>query len=721
MMICQICQRSFVNIKSLSVHLSKTHKVKTEDYYIDFLGGIKSCCIECGKPTKFASIHIGYSKFCSTYCAQHSSVTKDKIKATCMKNYGVPNALQSEEVKDKIKKTNLEKYGYENAFQSEEVKEKCKKTMIERHGVEHNSQMSSFNDKCKETCMKKWGVEYPAQSTSVKEKTKKTNLERYGVEYTFQSEEIREKGKETCLRKYGTVYPMQSEEVKEKNRNTCILKYGVPYVFQVNEVVEKIKRTWFEKHGCLYPMQSEIVRKRGEETCLKRYGVRNVFQSEEIKKLMEEVSLKRYGTLRPCQSEEVKNKIKNTQFKHFGMHPSQTNEFWIKLKISSLKKYGTEYPFQSEIVKSKIRQTTMERYGSTSAMNCVEIQEKVTKARKKTFYNKLLSSIRLKEKCVPNFELNDYHGVIHKYSWICTVCNTPFDDHVDNGHVPVCPICHPPLSHIVSQQEKEIAEFIKSLGIEIIESDRQILGGKELDIYIPSHNLAIEFDGLYWHSELRGVDKYYHLFKTLKCKGKGIQLIHIFEDEWITQKEIVKSLITAKLGLITNQIDVNSCQLLSVSKESANVFLTENHILGFIDGEHIGLYFNNDLVSLLTVKKSSSKKHDLEILRFCNKLGISIDNGLSRLLQELNNQSMITYVDLRYGDDKLYVDSGFTYLGRTRPSFFYIKKNKKQHRADFRSHIIDEEFDSNLTEWQNMQLSGYDRIWDCGNSIFSIN
>jgi G:T-mismatch repair DNA endonuclease (very short patch repair protein) len=68
--------------------------------------------------------------------------------------------------------------------------------------------------------------------------------------------------------------------------------------------------------------------------------------------------------------------------------------------------------------------------------------------------------------------------------------------------------------------EREVYEFILSLyNKEIIRNDRTVLNGKELDIYLPDYNLAIEFNGLYWHSE-DYVGKNYHLNKTIECEKK---------------------------------------------------------------------------------------------------------------------------------------------------------------------------------------------------------
>jgi hypothetical protein len=132
---------------------------------------------------------------------------------------------------------------------------------------------------------------------------------------------------------------------------------------------------------------------------------------------------------------------------------------------------------------------------------------------------------------------------------------------VDDGKIPRCLKCYPyETGKQISKAETEILEWLTVLNInDVIINDRTILKGKELDIYIPSHSLAIEFNGLYWHSELNGKDKNYHLNKTIKCKEQDIQLIHIFEDEWLDKQDIIKNIIKIKLRLIEEKVYGRKC------------------------------------------------------------------------------------------------------------------------------------------------------------------
>lgn len=91
----------------------------------------------------------------------------------------------------------------------------------------------------------------------------------------------------------------------------------------------------------------------------------------------------------------------------------------------------------------------------------------------------------------------------------------------------VCTSCYP-ISENVSIKEREISDYVKSLGYEVINNNRTFLNGKEVDIYIPSINVAIEYNGLYYHN-ISNTEKYYQFNKCLECFKQGICLITIWE------------------------------------------------------------------------------------------------------------------------------------------------------------------------------------------------
>jgi hypothetical protein len=494
----------------------------------------------------------------------------------------------------------------------------------------------------------------------------------------------RGKAKDTILKRYGVENAMHLDKFKEKLENTNMKKYGVKNPVQNKDIRDKIKNTNRERLGVDYPTQSVVVRKKIIESNLKNWGVDNV-----------------------SKNESIKEKVKNT----------------------NIERYNVSTPLQQKYVKDKIKQTCMDRYGVDNAFKSEEIRIKNKKEMFKIFYLNIGSRVR--KLVSPLFTIDEYTGVSDgkKYGWKCNVCLNDFNDHLDDGHIPRCPICHP--LNNVSSSEKEVFQFCRELldeSVQIIENDKLVLNGKELDIYIPSYNLAIEFDGLYWHSELNGKDKNYHLSKTLNCKEKGIQLVHIFEDEWFDKQEIVKSILRNKFKKIKNKIYARKCEVKLIDNETSRDFLVNNHIQGYVGSSlNIGLICDDELVSLLTMGSPRfNKGYEYEILRFCNKINTNVIGGFSKLLKyfitKYKPTNVITYSDLRYGTGDVYSKNGFKFISSTKPSYYYIKENCcKESRIKYQKYKLKdllETFDPSLTAWQNMQLNGYDRIWDCGCNSF---
>jgi len=503
-----------------------------------------------------------------------------------------------------------------------------------------------------------------------------------------EDEEYWKSYKEGMIKNHGVDSPLKSEELKEKFKNTCIKHYG-----------------------CDNPFKSDIIKSKHKQTMVNRYGVDHPSKIPEIRERLKSL----LDSVRPQSRISFKNK--------YGVDfPYQIKGIRDKIKTTCIKKYGVDNPFKLKSMQSKVKDTCLLKYG----VDHISKSDRKKETIRKKYFNNLLNSDRLKNLVTPNFNSELYDGIEKKYSWKCIKCGNIFEDHLDNGKIPRCKVCFPILNGS-SNLEKEVYEFVSQNCPDSISNTRSIIPNNyELDIFIPSKNLAIEFNGLYWHSEISGnKNKDYHLNKTLQCQERGIQLIHIFEDEWLNKQEIVKSIIRSKLNLITNKIPARKCTIKSVNKEEAFNFLDSNHLQGYINGTHLGLYYNNELVSILTYGKPRfNSKYEMEILRFCNKINTIVIGGLSKLLSKINNSSIITYVDRRFGTGNSYNNCNFVKTGESSPSYYYTNNNYsiRYNRLQFQKHLLEsklESFDSNLTEWQNMQLSGYDRIWDCGNIIYS--
>ena len=299
----------------------------------------------------------------------------------------------------------------------------------------------------------------------------------------------------------------------------------------------------------------------------------------------------------------------------------------------------------------------------------------------------------------------------------------------DHLHGQGCPIC----GKIISHSEDEIFGFVKRICPDAEQGNRTILDGKELDIYIPSKKIAIEYDGLYWHSEAYGKDRNYHLQKTEECSKKGIQLIHVFEDEWLEKPEIIKSRLKNILGVTDKTIYARKCNVKIVQGSVAQKFLEDNHIQGRCKGMyHYGLYYDGGLVSLMTFGKMRQQRkyhtdYDscYELLRFCSKLNTNVVGAAGRLLKaflrDLNPSEVISYADKRWSQGNLYKQLGFEHTHDSRPNYFYVLGQRRENRFKYRKgELVKEGYDPNKSEREIMLERGIYRIYDCGTMVFTL-
>lgn len=409
-------------------------------------------------------------------------------------------------------------------------------------------------------------------------------------------------------------------------------------------------------------------------------------------------------------------------------------------KSISLEKNGVEIPQQLESVKNKTRETNLARYGSTSPAGSLRVRDKMQNTMEERYGVKfaahspmILADLRLKKfkehtdrfssSVVPLFNAEDYTNQHKEYRWECVKCKTSFWDMIrtSSRDIPLCPTCNP---HNTSRAEREISDFLTPLDLEVVINSRRIISPLELDIYIPEKKTAIEFNGLYWHKNK------YHLEKTIECDSKGIQLIQIFEDEWVSKKDICKSILLSKLGCLRDRIFARHCEIVEVRSNDAALFFDKNHIQGrVLSRVNYGLLFDNQLVCCMSFGKSRyDKKIEWELLRYACKLNTAVIGGAGKLWNHfvkcIDPPSVISYADRRYSKGNLYSVLGFSYSHASTPSYSYYKDGnpKRLSRIQFQKHKLKDilpSFNASKTEWENMRDNGYHRIWDCGNLVYT--
>lgn len=298
-----------------------------------------------------------------------------------------------------------------------------------------------------------------------------------------------------------------------------------------------------------------------------------------------------------------------------------------------------------------------------------------------------------------------------------------------------CPHCHPQYS----KGEKEVVKFIRSIYTgEIVENCRDVISPRELDIYLPELKIAFEYNGLYYHSSGFNKNPSCSRNKFLKCEEKGIRLITVYEDEWVHNKEVIKSMISRNIGIF-DRIFARKTLVKKITDSSVySNFLLENHIQGKCAVNFAyGLYYEDELVSVMTFTRprmnmGRSKLNDfdkIELSRFCNKKGMSVIGGASKLLSAFiksedckNISEIYSYSDNRISQGNLYKSIGFTFERPVAVNYFYTDFKERCRKQHFRKSVLKEKGidTNNKTEFQLAEESGWYRIYDCGKRLWTL-
>ena len=318
-------------------------------------------------------------------------------------------------------------------------------------------------------------------------------------------------------------------------------------------------------------------------------------------------------------------------------------------------------------------------------------------------------------------------GSVRPVDWVCSKGHTfsASPNHRTKGantYKDGCPKC----GRIISKSEEKIVEFLsENYKGTILKSNRTVLGGLELDIYLPDLNTAIEFNGVYFHSE-KFKDSSYHKNKADKCVEAGVRLITVWEDDYNLRKDVVHKMLIHKLGLSAqDKVPARKTEAVFISNQEAFGFLNDNHIQGKAQGSYyLGLKTKDtqELVAVMVLKRT---KDVLSLERFATSKIVS--GGQSKLLkfvdQNIEYSKMITFADRTVSDGNLYTGTGWVKEAEIAPDYRYLVRNVREHKFGYRKSRFKN--DPNLkyvegyTERQLAELNGLLRVYDAGKVRFS--
>lgn len=518
------------------------------------------------------------------------------------------------------------------------------------------------------------------------------------------------KNKETSMEKYGVAHHLKKESTSnsmQKKANTNLERYGKPHVLQVKSINDKMQENIRKKNGGYHFMQKESGSGAQEKI---RTAVKIEFGD----------TYDHY-----FQTDDCKEKIKHTYNERFGTdHHTRVPEIRQKIEETWIRKYGVNNPWKNPEI---IDQMQKDRYQKLSEIHPNEIARR--------FYTNL---IEIDDATALQFELQEIEQKAVENSLIGVSRHTGIPLSHINSILANNPFLKSYINYdtrMSSFPERDLTSIFEQEGILVIRNDRKIIFPKELDCVFPEQKVAIEINGIYYHSEIRGgKNSSYHLDKTKGCNNQGYKLFHFTDIQLDTKKDIILSMMRNSLGKTRTKIYARRTEIRMVSRDDYMNFFNSNHIDGNARSKFaIGLFHENELVMCISFDKPRNghdKGYEYEIIRMATKLDMNVVGGFQKIwsyfIKTYNPISVMSYQDRRYGGFPSNAYRSVMTLERiTEPSWevVNIKTGEVFHRLWFSSNrmknLFAENYDDTKTTKENLVKNGFDYIWNCGNYVWS--
>jgi hypothetical protein len=384
----------------------------------------------------------------------------------------------------------------------------------------------------------------------------------------------------------------------------------------------KTKASNMEKYGVESVIMLPEVKDKIKQTNLAKLGVENPFQSKEIQNRIKQKFVERYGVENPLQSDEIKQRMMKTNLERYGVVSTlQLPEVQEKIKQTNKARYGAENPFQSEECRQKMKKTNTERHGVENPMQNQDICNKMMLSRH--------------ESCKDNM--------------------------------------------FRSKGELEVEAFVQSLGLEC---KHHSSGAKEIDIFVESCSIGIEYNGVYWHSDFikQNIGKRRHKEKKDYYLAQGISLIQIWDHHWEKRREQVCNYLTARLGKNQHRVGTRKCVIQEIDAKTARAFIEAYHIQG-ARTLHIELalaaFFEGEMVAVATFANHHRGLPVKVLNRLCSKRDWTVSGFLGKAVRTAAahfNSDIVSWVDLMWSDGTSYEAAGFELQDVLAPDYFYYNK-----------------------------------------------
>lgn len=494
-------------------------------------------------------------------------------------------------------------------------------------------------------------------------------VQRQIKEYNFNKDQkqVLETRKSTNIKLYGVENAYQSEEIKEKCKQTKLEKYGD----ENYNNKEQQQKTMIDKYGVKCGYNTETTKK----TMIEKYGVDHPMKSKDLVNKLIKTNIERYGHNSPLQNKEIIAKSLETQRKNHGGKLAWNTD---KQRQTMMKKYGTLNGFND-----KAKNTMLKKYGSKYTVHSKELFDKMKKTN--------LERYGVEYSCLTENCLNS-HNTISRL-------NINFSNKLNENNI-----------------NNKLEFGLKTYSY---------------DIHILNTNILIEINPTYTHNSTIGPyfsgkhlepKKHdYHFNKSKLAKENGYHCIHIFD--WDDIDKIINILKPKEA------IPARKCEIKEVSKEDCKAFEMKNHLQGYCNHQDIrlGLYYNNELVQLITFGKPRyNKNYEHELIRLCSSENYAIIGGSEKLfkyfIEKYSPNSIISYCDNAKFNGNVYSKLGFEMKSYGSPSKHWW--NGERHITDnlLRQQGFDRLFNASYgkgTSNEQLMLEyGFVEIYDCGQSTY---
>lgn len=473
-------------------------------------------------------------------------------------------------------------------------------------------------------------------------------------------------------------------------------------------------------------------------------------------------------------SKQFKTNVKPNAYREFCSKSCarSTDDFKAKTKQNMLQKYGVDHAFKSNEVQAKRKHTNLKKYGrehphpwgsnefNTNIITKYGSIEKYIQSHKHSVSKGLISHYietgkianiiqnienRFYVECqnieaAIDLERKNNHIKLEdlKLQWKHVFCGNIFEMAIIDGTLNVCPHCK---KHGTSYLEQDILtsvlDLTNHLGINVIHKDRTVISPKEIDIYLPELKLGIEVNGIYWHSSDKADNDNHLIEKTLMAEKVGVKLIHIFENQWLNNKELILSKLKNIMNLNTGKVYARKCEIKEIDNDTKNDFLTKYHIQGEDKSLiKIGLFEKEKLVAVMTFGKPRfNRAYDWELIRYCTLSNFNVIGGFSKLFSYFKKKycfdgyKIISYRDLSWGTnlDNVYSKNGFVLKNISKPNYMWASNNSFHYLSRYQTqkHKLNKLlpiglFDAHLSESENMKKAGFLKIFNCGNAVYEF-